>query len=270
MTRAIEIRGHFHLLLRMVTCMRSLFGKGFFDASQIDIENREYGCSQSSDVTVIIPTLNEERNIAGVIEELKRIGFANVLIVDGNSKDKTVTIAEKLGVHVIHQNGHGKGNALRQAFSADGLGSVIVMMDADGSMCPKELASFIKSLDRGVDLVKGSRFLPGGYSEDMTFIRRIGNGLFVWLVNSIWGANYTDLCYGFAAFKKEAIKKIFPHLRSMNFEIETEIFVKAKKFGLNVVEVPSIELRRKHGKSNLSAIKDGYRILKTIGKEFID
>jgi len=255
----------------MTTFIRSLFGTGSFDASLINRENERYGYSQSqsSEVTVIIPTLNEEKSIAGVIEELKRIGFSKILIVDGNSKDETVAIAEKLGVDVIHQNGHGKGDALRQAFSYDGLSNLIVMMDADGSMRPKELASFIKTLDSGVDLVKGSRFLPGGYSEDMTFIRRMGNGLFVWLVNSIWSASYTDLCYGFAAFKKDAIKRIFPNLISKNFEIETEIFIKVKKCGLTVAEVPSTELRRKFGKSNLSAVKDGYRILKTIIREFI-
>jgi glycosyltransferase involved in cell wall biosynthesis len=255
----------------MATLIRSLFGNGHFDASMNNRENRGYGCSQSlsSDVTVIIPTLNEEKSIAGVIEELKRIGFSKILIVDGNSEDKTVAIAEKLGVDVIHQNGHGKGDALRQAFSYNGLSDLIVMMDADGSMRPNELASLVKALESGVDLAKGSRFMSGGYSEDMTFIRRMGNSLFVWLVNSIWSANYTDLCYGFAAFKKDAIKKIFPQLRSKNFEIETEIFIKVKKCGLNVAEVPSKELRRKHGKSNLSAVKDGYRILKTIVKEYV-
>ena len=209
--------------------------------------------------------MNEEKNIARVIRELKFIGFSNILVIDGNSNDKTVKIARKLGVTVIRQNGKGKGNALRQAFSYDGLdGNVVVIMDADGSMNPKEVFSYIEALKYGVDMVKGSRFMPGGRSEDMTFIRRIGNSLFVLMTNLLCSTNYTDLCYGFAAFRRDAIARLYPHLQSKNFEIETEIFIKAKKLGLKAIEVPSIELRRKHGKSNLRVYKDGFRILKTI------
>jgi len=227
---------------------------------------------ENSCVTVIIPTLNEEENIAEVIHELKHLGFLNLLIIDGNSQDRTVTIAKKLGVKVIHQNGKGKGNALRQAFShnrQNGDYDVVVIMDADGSMNPKEIFSLIEALKERVDLVKASRFMLQGYSNDMSLVRRIGNTLFVLLVNSFWSANYTDLCYGFAAFSKGAIEKLYPHLKSTNFEIETEMFIKAKKLELKVVEVPSVELRRKHGKSNLNAVKDGFRILKTIVREFI-
>jgi hypothetical protein len=144
------------------------------------------------------------------------------------------------------------------------------MMDADGSMNPKEIPLLIKALDSGADLVKASRFLPYGYSEDMSLIRRIGNRFFLSLVNWFWSADYTDLCYGFAAFRKDAIEKLCPYLKSTNFEIETEVFIKAKKLGLKVVEVPSIEFRRRHGKSNLCIFRDGFRILKTIVEEFVN
>jgi len=207
-----------------------------------------------------------------VIHELKHLGFLNLLIIDGNSQDRTVTIAKKLGVKVIHQNGQGKGDALRQAFShnrQNGDYDVVVIMDADGSMNPKEIFSLIEALKERVDLVKASRFMLQGYSNDMSLVRRIGNTVFVLLVNSFWSTNYTDLCYGFAAFSKGAIEKLYPHLKSTNFEIETEMFIKAKKLELKVVEVPSVEMRRKHGKSNLNAVKDGFRILKTIVREFI-
>jgi len=118
--------------------------------------------------------------------------------------------------------------------------------------------------------VKGSRFLSFGFSEDMSLIRRIGNLLFVLLVNLFWSANYTDLCYGFGVFRRDALEKLCPCLESTNFEIEAEIFIKAKKLKLNIVEVPSIEYRRKCGKSNLSAFRDGVRILKTIIDEALD
>ena len=219
---------------------------------------------------VIVPTLNEEKNITSVIQELKYLGFANILVIDGNSTDRTVAFAERLGVHVIHQNGKGKGNALRQAFNYYGLnGDPVVVMDADGSMNPGELVCLIEALERGADLVKGSRFLGHGGSEDLTLLRRLGNRIFVSLVNLIWSTRYTDLCYGYAVFKRDAIERLYPHLRSKNFEIETEIFIKAKKLGLKVVEVPSVEMRRKHGKSNLKAYKDGFHILRTVIRESI-
>jgi len=225
----------------------------------------------NSDVTVVIPALNEEKSIAGVIWELKHLGYHNILVVDGNSRDKTAEIAKEFGASIVAQNGSGKGDALRQAFNHHGLnGNVVVMIDADGSMNPKELPALIKALDSGADLAKASRFLQYGHSEDMNLIRKIGNRFFLSLVNLFWSANYTDLCYGFGVFRKDAIKKLYPCLKSKNFEIETEIFVKAKKMGLTVVEVPSIEYRRKHGKSNLKAIPDGLRIFRTILRELID
>ena len=225
---------------------------------------------KNSDVTVVIPTLNEERSIAEVIREIRHLGFHSIVVIDGNSKDETVKIAEEFGVDIIIQNGRGKGTALRQVFNHSGLnGDAIVMMDADGSMNPKEIPGLIMALNSESDLAKGARFLSYGYSEDLNLIRRIGNLFFVLLVNCFWSANYKDLCYGFAAFRKGAIKKLYPHLKSRNFEIEAEIFIKAKKLGLKVIEVPSIELRRKYGKSNLNAFKDGLQIFKTIVREFI-
>jgi len=137
-------------------------------------------------------------------------------------------------------------------------------------MNPKEIPALIKALDSGADLAKASRFTQYGYSEDMNLFRRIGNRFFVMLVNRFWSAGYTDLCYGFGVFRKGAVTKLYPHLKSKNFEIETEIFIKAKKLGLKVVEAPSIEFRRRHGKSNLNAFVDGFRILRTIFRELFD
>jgi len=221
------------------------------------------------DVAVIIPTLNEEKTIGEVVLELRKMGYDDILVIDGNSHDRTVEIAKDHGAYVVTQNGRGKGNAVRLGLNHASLnGQNIVMIDADGSMNPKEIPRLIKALHSGADLVKGSRFLPYGYSEDMNLIRKIGNLFFVFLVNCFWSANYTDLCYGFGAFRKSAIDKLGPDLESKHFEIEAEVFIKAKKLGLKVIEIPSVELRRRHGKSNLKAFRDGFCILQTIIREF--
>jgi len=221
-------------------------------------------------VGIVIPARNEEKNIAGVLARLKKLGYHDILVIDGKSNDRTIEISRKFGAKVVLQNGNGKGDAVRQVFNNGYLDvDVVVLMDADGSMPPDEIPRLVERIDSKVDVVKGSRFVKGGYTYDMSFIRRFGNWVFLSLVNIFWLTHYTDICYGFAAFTKRSIAKMAPELKSSNFEIETEIFIKTKKLGLKVEEVPSTELRRRGGKSNLSIIRDGSRILKTIFGELI-
>lgn len=223
----------------------------------------------NSNVAVIVPTRNEEQDIGRVLRELRHVlGDPFLMVVDGNSVDDTVQRARQSGALIIRQKDKGKGSGLRQAFEYDGLNnSHVVIMDADGSMDPKEVPSFIRALESGADVVKGSRFLGNGHSTDLTLIRRIGNKILVSLVNLIWSTDYTDLCYGFMAFRRQSLRKLSPLLDSMNFEIETEICIKAKKLGLEVAEIPSVELRRLHGRSNLSTFRDGLKILREIVTE---
>ena len=218
-------------------------------------------------VTVLIPTKNEADTIGGVIDRLPR-HFSNtpqVLVVDA-SDDATPWVAMMDGARVIRQYGRGKGNAIRQILPAIE-SNIVLLMDGDGSMRPEEIPAFVQAIDSGADIVKGSRFMRHGGSLDMSLPRRIGNLFFLLLVNLFWSTKYTDLCYGFMAFRKDALKDLAPHLRSDDFEIETEICIKAKKLGLSVCEVPSFELRRKSGNSNLRTTRDGIRILKTIIRE---
>jgi len=84
----------------------------------------------------------------------------------------------------------------------------------------------------------------------------------------MYGANYTDLCYGYRAFKRETIKKLM--CTSDGFEIETEQSILMKKIGIKVKEVPSFEARRKNGRSNLNSIRDGWRILGIIFREYFN
>lgn len=232
---------------------------------QIKVQTIKEKKQRNSHITVVIPTLNEEENIAGVIEELNEMGYYNLVIVDAKSTDETVEIAKKKGANVIFQTGNGKGNALREAFAHSFVnGEIVVMMDADGSMDPKEIPSFVEALKAGADVVKGSRFLAHAHSKDFTALRKIGNQILIFIANQMHSTGYSDLCYGFAAFNSKALRELYPKLKSKNFEIETEVFIKAKKLGLKVVEVPSIEYARKNGRSKLNIFKDGLRIFGTI------
>ncbi len=216
-------------------------------------------------VSVIIPTLNEAENLPHVFEKLPG-DLHEVIVVDGRSTDGTVEVAQRLrpDVVIVLQEGRGKGNALRAGFAA-ATGDIIVMLDADGSTDASELPRFVAALMNGADFVKGSRFAQGGHSADITLSRKIGNQGLNLLVNTLYGTSYTDLCYGYNAFWARCLPYI--DIDCDGFEVETLMNVRVAKAGLVIHEVPSFERERVFGESNLSAVRDGLRVLRTIGLE---
>ncbi|MEU8250115.1 glycosyltransferase family 2 protein [Nonomuraea sp. NPDC048916] len=216
-------------------------------------------------VTVVVPAMNEADNLPHVFATLPD-WIDEVVLVDGNSSDDTVAVARKLrpGLRVVTQSGRGKGNALIEGFAAAN-GDIIVMIDADGSTDGREIFSFVTALVDGADFAKGSRYAPGGGSDDISPVRSLGNKMLTGLTNLLYGTRYTDLCYGYNAFWAR-------HLDAMaldcdGFEIETLMNVRAAQAGLLIAEVPSHERSRIHGESNLHAVRDGWRVLKTIMRE---
>ncbi len=216
-------------------------------------------------ISVIIPALNEEGNLPHVLPRIPRI-VDEVLLVDGNSTDRTVEVARELipDVRIVAQQGRGKGAALRSGFGA-ATGDILVMLDADGSTDPAEIPVFVHALLAGADFAKGSRFLHGAGTSDMPFHRRLGNATFVRLVRSMYGGRYTDLCYGYNAFWRDVLPLL--ELDGDGFEIETMMNIRALRAGLRVVEVPSFEDRRVMGIGRLRTVPDGWRVLRTIWGE---
>lgn len=223
------------------------------------------GAERVGSVSVVIPTKNEERNIAWVLRRIPA-WVDEILIVDGASRDRTLEVvrAVRPDARIVIEPSPGKGVALRTGFAAAS-GEVVVMLDADCSMDPAEIERFIQALAAGADLVKGSRFLLGGGTVDMTALRRYGNHVLVGIVNRLFNVRFTELCYGYIAFWRRHLATL--SLKSAGFEIETEIVVRAVKAELAVVEVPSFEARRQFGNSNLHPIRDGLRILRTLLQE---
>lgn len=215
------------------------------------------------EISIVIPTLEEESNIADVISGVRKAmnGYNyEIIIVDGHSSDRTALIAKELGARVLYEN-VGKGSALRLGFK-QARGNKIIAMDADLSHRPNELRLLLFGLQEGYDICMGSRFMAGGGSDDMPAFRKFGNKIFVMLVNWLYNANYTDLCYGYRSLTKEATRKL--GLTSEGFGIEAEISVKARKKGLKTIEIPSFEKKREGGEGKLLAFRDGYVILKAI------
>lgn len=227
-------------------------------------------------VSVVIPALNEERNLPHVAAMLPH-DIDEIVFVNGNSTDNTAEVARQLwpdGVHV-RQTRKGKGNALACGFAAAS-GDIIVMIDADGSTDPREIPRYIGPLISGADFAKGSRFIQGGGSADITVLRRMGNKGLNGLVNILFKTKYTDLCYGYNAFWRHCLDVMWlPDTDGVEpqwgdgFEIETLINVRVAASKLDIAEVCSYEQDRIHGASNLNAVTDGIRVLRTIRREFV-
>jgi glycosyltransferase involved in cell wall biosynthesis len=217
-------------------------------------------------VSVVVPAWNEAENLSHVLPNIPS-WVHEVILVDGYSTDDTVAVAQKLlpEIRVVMQEGKGKGAALRTGFKA-ATGEIIVMLDADGSMDPREIPAYVGLLLAGADLVKGSRFLQGGGTADMPWYRRLGNQVFTTMVHVLFGGRYSDLCYGYSAFWKSALSSL--RLDGDGFEIETMINVRALQAKLKVAEVPSFEALRIHGVGKLKTFPDGWRVLKTIWREW--
>ena len=232
------------------------------DADDLEIDLRE---AAAPTVSAVIPTLNEAENVPWVLSRLPP-WVEDVVVVDGYSTDGTPEAVRRHrpDARVIHQTRRGKGNALRCGFEA-ATGDIIVMLDADGSTDPAEIPRFVAALRTGADFAKGTRYMTGGGSADITTARSLGNKLFTRTVNSFWGSNFTDLCYGYNAFWRRCLPSLNPD--ASGFEIETLLAIRAVRTELKVVEVPSYENSRLSGTSNLSARKDGIRVLRTIMAE---
>ncbi len=217
-------------------------------------------------ISIVIPAMNEAKNLPHVLPRIPT-WVHEVIVVDGRSTDDTVSVARELlpTVRIVEQTGRGKGNALRAGFAA-ATGDLIVMLDADGSTDPDEIIVYVAGLLAGADFVKGSRFMQGGGTDDMTILRRLGNWGFVTLTKMLFGGQFTDLCYGYISFRREVLSDLC--LDADGFEIETLMNLRALRSKLRIAEVPSWEAPRIHGESNLQTWPDGWRVLKTIFREW--
>lgn len=225
---------------------------------------------ENPSISVVIPAKNEARNLEKLIYRLPE--EYEIVLVDGDSVDDTVDVVRQArpDARVVKQTRTGKGNALACGFLAAS-GDIIVMFDADGSADPDEIPLFVAALVDGADVAKGSRRCPGGGSEDLTALRGWGNDMFVRAVNRLFGTAYTDLCYGYNAFWRDLVTMLeLPPVDAPappgkmlwgdGFEIETVINCRFALAGLRVVEVPSVELSRWFGVSNLNVVRDGSRV----------
>lgn len=213
---------------------------------------------KDEDVCILIPTLDEEETIGGIIREFKSEGFENIFVIDGNSEDSTRKIAKREGTRVEAQRGKGKGTAVKQAFELMD-DEIIVMIDGDGTYSPSEVRKLLAPIINGeAEHVIGNRFAYGGAFAKL---HRIGN----WVLNNIFGFGYgvrlNDILSGYRALTRDAMKKM--NLEKKGFEIEAEMAIESVKKGIRIKEVP-IKYEKRRGKSKLNFVRDGSKIAYTL------
>ncbi len=208
-------------------------------------------------VTVVLPTLNEEKAIGPVIDELKKEGLGNILVVDGHSTDKTVDIAKSKGVEVVIQDGKGKTDAIKSCIrhlKTD----YTLFMDCDFTYDPKDVDKFLEKI-KDYDEVIGDRNLK---NENMAKMNRFGNSVITKFLNLVISANLSDVLSGMYMFKTELLKEI--ELTSKGFQLEVELAAKAAENG-KIIQIP-INYRGRMGDSNVSPFQEGWNNMRDILK----
>ncbi len=216
--------------------------------------------SRNSDPTVqaIICARNEAPSLPAVLKgTFKHVD--RVLVVDGHSTDGTPELAKRMGAEVVEDEGLGKGAAIRQAIRL-ATADLLVFLDADGSHDPDDIPKLLAPLLAGeADLVIGSR-VEGGSDELLNlhhFFRRLGSWIIRTSVNRRFGVHLTDIQNGFRAAKTQILRSL--NLRENIFTIEQEMAIKALRRGYRVINVPTREYKRKHGRSHISVPRHGWR-----------
>lgn len=212
-------------------------------------------------VCIILPTLNEEATIGKVIDEIPYASMAKegyraeVLVVDGNSTDRTLEVARSRGVKVIIEPRRGKGRAIGTAFDAV-KADFVFMLDADYTYPATYIPEMLRLLQK-YPVVIGSRLKGKREKGAMRRTNTVGNYFLTWLANILYFTKISDLCTGYWGFRGEVIRNI--RLTTDGFQLEAELLTQLRKKGYKIGEIP-VYYRCREGKAKLSGLKDGLKI----------
>jgi dolichol-phosphate mannosyltransferase len=207
------------------------------------------------EVTVVLPTLNEEEAIGLVIDELKQMGYDNILVVDGYSQDNTPEIARRKGIKVVQQHGIGKSMAVKTAIEHVTTPFILVM-DGDCTYDAEDIEKFLPHI-KNYNEVIGARV---NGKNNIPSLNRLGNWLITQTFNFLFGTKLADVCSGMYMLRSDFAKRL--NLESGGFDIEVEIAAQAAREG-GITQVP-INYRKRVGKQKLRSWKHGFQIMTTV------
>jgi dolichol-phosphate mannosyltransferase len=210
--------------------------------------------------TICLPTYDERANIEAMLRALEPLGV-HVLVVDDNSPDGTGAIADRLAgelgfVSVLHRRKkEGLGPAYVAGFRralADGA-ELILEMDCDFSHDPADVPRLIAACESGADLTLGSRYVPGGGTENWGRIRRLVSTGGSWYARKLLGVGIRDLTGGFKCYRRSVLERIdLDAIRARGYAFQIETTYRAIRAGFDVVEVPIVFADRTAGQSKMS------------------
>jgi glycosyltransferase involved in cell wall biosynthesis len=207
------------------------------------------------DVTIMIPTLNEEEAIGRVIGEVREAGYRNIIVVDGYSSDRTVEIARSMGARVVNQVGHGKSSAIKTGIEMAQTPYILVM-DGDGTYDSRDIDRMLETaVEKNCDEVVGYRV----DRENIPLLHRLGNRVISTLISLLMGQRVKDPCSGIYLLRSDLAKRL--EITATGFDVEAEIVSQSIVYG-RVVEVP-VRYRRRIGNPKLSTWGAGIRIALT-------
>ena len=213
-------------------------------------------------VSVILPALNEEATIGKVIDEIPRQALAqqgydvSIVVVDGNSPDRTREIAEEKGAEVIIEPRKGKGRAMQAAFQAADA-DFIFMLDADYTYPATYIPEMLDLLQDGSNVVIGSRLKGKIEKGAMSRLNIIGNRLLTLMAKILYRGKTSDLCTGFWGFRGEVLKDL--NLSANGFDFEADLFIQISRASHSITHLP-ITYRRRPTKQKLHSLRDGFKI----------
>jgi len=186
-----------------------------------------------ADFFIILPAYNEHVRIGPVVRAVRKQGFTNVLVVDDGSKDDTSDAAKRAGATVLtHIVNLGKGAAMKTGadYAVENGAKAIIFLDSDGQHRPEELPLFVDKLNKGYDIVFGSR----KRSRHMPFIRRTGNLVITKVVHWFYKMDLRDVTSGYRGMSVKGYRKV--RWESSDYSVEGEMIARAGKNNLKYAE----------------------------------
>lgn len=209
-----------------------------------------------SNLTVVLPTLNEEQTIGLVIDEIRSLPIkCQILVMDGHSTDETYNIAFSKNVLIVADTTKGKGDAIRRGFDLV-KSPYMVMMDSDYTYPADAVLAAYKLLTAGYDAVVGFRHWK--IKGSMTSTNSFGNKVLSLEASLLYGKRIKDVCSGLWGFRKEVLDKFC--LRSKGFTLEAELFTKVVKYKCKLAQIPILYRPRPFGSTTKLKISDGFKI----------
>lgn len=216
--------------------------------------------------TLFLPVLNEIDGMRSIMPRIDRTWVDEILVVDGGSTDGTREYCLEQGLRVLGQEERGYVAAWEVAHAA-AKGDIFITFTPDGNSVPELIPAVIAKTREGFDMVVVSRYLGDAKSDDDDFVTGIGNFLFTWTINVLFGGHYTDTLVAFRAFRTHLLPQYPPRFRRGGYE--PLMAIRFAKQGLKVAEIPGDEPERIGGRRKMQPIWNGLGIIGLILNELV-